>query len=77
MFDISILFIYVDSDFPPNFLSLLFTFPLLYTAKLIILWYDNFGKNRIPLQRAGMAAITKIKKVIFEKTVLGLISASN
>ena len=31
MFDISILFIYVDSDFPPNFLSLLFTLPLLYS----------------------------------------------
>ena len=30
-----------------------------YTAKLIILWYDNFGKNQTPLQWNGMAAIPK------------------
>ena len=33
------------------------------TAKLIIIWY-NFGVNHIPLQRNGMAAITKIDKII-------------
>ena len=30
-----------------------------YTAKLIFLWYDNFGENQTPLQRNGMAAIPK------------------
>ena len=33
-----------------------------YTAKLIILWYDNYGKNQTLLQRNGMAAIPKTYK---------------
>ena len=33
---------------------------LLYTAKLIILCYDNFGENHTPLQRNGMAVKNKI-----------------
>ena len=31
-----------------------------YRAKLIILWYDNFGVNQTPLQRNGMAAIPQM-----------------
>ena len=31
-----------------------------YTAKLTILWYDNFGENQTSLHRNGMAAIPKI-----------------
>ena len=31
-----------------------------YTAKLIILSYDNFGENHTPLVRTDMAAIPKI-----------------
>ena len=31
-----------------------------YTAKLITLWYDNFGENHTPLQRNGMAATPKM-----------------
>ena len=31
-----------------------------YTAKLIILWYDNFSKNHTPQQKNGMTAIPKI-----------------
>ena len=30
-----------------------------YTAKLIILCYDDFGENHTPLQRKGMTAIPK------------------
>ena len=30
-------------------------------VKLTILWYDNFGENKNPLQRNGMAAIPKMK----------------
>ena len=33
-----------------------------YTAKLINLWYDNFGENHTPLQRNGMTAISKREK---------------
>ena len=28
-------------------------------AKLTFLWYDNFGENQTPLQRNGMATISK------------------
>ena len=31
-----------------------------YTAKLIILWYENFGENHTPLHRNGMTAIPKL-----------------
>ena len=31
-----------------------------YKAKFTFLGYDNFGKHQTPLQRNGMAAITKI-----------------
>ena len=44
----SIVFIYVDYDFPPNSLSLLFTFPLLYILV-----------KKGSLQRNSMAAIPK------------------
>ena len=35
-----------------------------YTAKLTFLWYNYFGKNQTPLQRNGMAAISKIVFVV-------------
>ena len=31
-----------------------------YTAKPIILWFDNFGENHTPLQRNGMTALQKL-----------------
>ena len=34
-------------------------FSNVYTAKLTFLSYDNFWENQTPLQRNGMAAITK------------------
>ena len=51
--------IYVDSDFLPNSLSLLFTFPS-YMAKLTFLWCDILVKKG-SLHRNGMAAIPKMK----------------
>ena len=35
-----------------------------YTAKLTILWYDNFGKKQTLLQRNGMTAIPKIILIV-------------
>ena len=43
MFDTSIVFISVDFDFPPNFLSLLFTFPLLY---VVTKYFDTKSSER-------------------------------
>ena len=30
-----------------------------YTARLIILWYDYFGKNQTPLKRKGLYSDSK------------------
>ena len=35
------------------------------TAKLLILWSDNFGENQASLQKNGMAAIPKM--VIYDR----------
>ena len=40
------------------------------TAKLIVLWYDNFGKNQASLQRNGMAAITKTHQTVSKQKLL-------
>ena len=40
------------------------------TAKLIILWYDNFGENQASLQRNGMAAITKTHQTVSKQKLL-------
>ena len=72
MFDISIVFVYLDSDFPPNSLSLLFTFPLFNKAQLTFLWYDYFGENHTPLHRNGMAATSKRQKAICFNLLLNL-----
>ena len=42
MFDISIVFLYVDSDFPLNSLSLLFTFPLPSYIGFLKNWLEMF-----------------------------------
>ena len=34
-----------------------------YTAKVISLWYDNFGENHTALHRNGMTAIAKSEKM--------------
>ena len=41
----------------------------IYAAKLIVLWYDNFGKNQTPLQKNVMAAIPKITKSSWQRFV--------
>ena len=41
-------------------LCMILQFCGLNSVTLTILWYDNFGENQTPLQRNGMAAITKI-----------------
>ena len=44
-----------------------------YTAKLTFLLYDNFGENKTPLERNGMAAILKImfakKENVFQSDI--------
>ena len=35
-----------------------------YTAKLVILWCDNFSEKHTPLQRNGMAADPKINLIV-------------
>ena len=65
MFGICIVFTYVDSDFPPYSLSLLFTFPLLYGDALscaILKLNIESGENHTPLQGNGMTAIPKMLK---------------
>ena len=46
-----------------------------YTAKLIILCYDNFGENHTPLQRNGITAIPNI--VLFPVNFLQVMLQNN